>query len=112
MKTYRRDLRILSALVVLGTGACVSPPPSGGGDVGKVEASLQLSSTTTLNVANYSITGPNAFARSGTVDVSRSQTISFTLGGIPAGSGYNATLTGTATDGVTTCSGSGTFSIT
>ena len=80
--------------------------------MGNVEASLQLSPATMLNTANYSISGPNAFMRSGTVDVSHSQTISFTVGGIPAGSGYNATLTGTATDGVTTCSGSGTFSIT
>ena len=75
--------------------------------MGNVEASLQLSPAAMLNTANYSISGPNAFMRSGTVDVSHSQTISFTVGGIPAGSGYNATLTGTATDGVTTCSGVG-----
>src|SRR4029079_8362265 len=111
MKTICRDLGILSALVLL-AGACVRPPDSPTGDMGNVQASLQLSPTAALNTASYAITGPNAFMRSGTVDVSRSQTISFTVGGIPAGSGYNASITGTATDGVTTCSGSGPFSIT
>jgi hypothetical protein len=113
MKLQCRDLGFLSALAVLTTaGACVGPPPSAMGDLGNVEANLQVSKTTALNTAAYSITGPNMFARSGTVDVSNSQTISFTVGGIPAGSGYSAAITGTATDGVTACSGSGTFSVT
>src|SRR5690348_7739797 len=109
MKTLRRGLGILSALVVLPTTACVGPPDAAPGDMGSVQASLQLSPTAALNTASYSITGPNAYVRSGTVDVSRSQTISFTVGGLPAGSGYSASISGTATDGVTTCSGSGPF---
>jgi hypothetical protein len=111
MNAYRRNFGVLSGLALLTTGACFGPPPSSTADVGNIEANLQLSPSTSLNTASYSITGPNMFARSGTVDVSRSQTISFTVGGVPAGSGYNATITGTATDGVTTCSGSGMFSI-
>src|SRR4029079_2599420 len=110
MKTICRDLGILSALVLL-AGACGRPPDSPTGDMGNVQASLQLSPTATLNTASYSVTGPNALMARGTVDASRSQTISFTVGGIPAGSGYSATISGTATDGVTTCSGSGPFSI-
>src|SRR5678816_2003676 len=107
-----RRPRILSALVLLATGACVGPPDSTAGDRGGVTASLQLSPTTMLNTASYSITGPNAFARAGTIDVSHSETIAVTIGGIPAGIGYNASITGTATDGVTSCSGSAMFSVT
>ena len=76
MKVHCHHLGILSALAALGAGACVGPPDAASGDMGNVTASLQLSPTTTLTTASYSITGPNAFARSGTVDVSNSQTIS------------------------------------
>src|SRR5262245_55200092 len=112
MNSIRRDLGTLSTLILLTAGACMGPPHAPQGDVGNLQASLQLSPTAALNTASYSITGPNAFMRSGTVDVSHSNTISFTIGGIPAGSGYNATITATATDGVTTCNGAGMFSIT
>src|SRR5262245_66675096 len=111
MKSSRANLGFLSALV-LATGACMGPPGAPREDTGTLSASLQLTPSTSLNTANYAISGPNAFSRSGSVDVSHSQTISFTVGGIPAGNGYNASITGTATDGVTTCAGSGTFSIT
>ena len=80
--------------------------------MGSLSASLTLSPTASLNTANYAISGPNAFARAGSIDVSHSQTISATIGGIPAGNGYNVSISGTATDGLTTCSGSATFSIT
>ena len=52
-------------------------PLSSSDDMGSVSASLTLSPTTSLNTASYSISGPNVFARSGTIDVSHSQTISF-----------------------------------
>src|SRR6266496_1727742 len=111
MKLRCCHLGILSALAAVGAGACVGPPDAVSGETGNGTASLQLSPTTTLTTASYSITGPNAFVRSGTVDVSRSQTISVTEGNIPAGSGYTATITATATDGVTSCSGSGMFAV-
>jgi len=111
MKTLRYRLEFLTAMTLLAAGACV-PPPDSVADMGSITASLQLSPSTTLNTANYSISGPNAFARSGSIDVSHSQTISVTVGGIPAGDGYNFAITGTATDGQTTCSGSAMFAIT
>ena len=91
MNTYRCNFGILSALALLTTrAACVGPPASSTADSGNVEANLKVSSPTALNTASYAISGPNMFARSGTIDVSHSQTISVTVGGIPAGSGYNA----------------------
>jgi len=38
--------------------------------------------------------------------------VSATIGGIPAGTGYNVTITGTATDNQTMCTGSAMFSVT
>jgi hypothetical protein len=112
MKTYRYQPAILSALLLLTAGACVPPDRGSGADMGMVIADLQLAPMLSLNTATFSITGPNWFARSGSIDVSHSNTISVAVGGIPAGDGYSIAITGTATDGQTTCSGSGMFSIT
>jgi hypothetical protein len=112
MTTHHRHLGVLSALL-LAAGACIGPPGSvASDDMGILSASLTLSPTALLNTANYAISGPNAFARSGSIDVSHSETASATIGGIPAGNDYKVNITGTATDGLTTCSGAATFSIT
>lgn len=74
--------------------------------------SLQLASGTTLSSVSYTITGPNSFARSGSIDTSGSTTVSTVIGGIPAGSGFSITLDGTTTDGGTHCAGSASFDVT
>src|SRR5262245_61215439 len=113
MNTSRRALWIPAGLILLAAGACMGPPGAvSPDDTGTLSASLQLSPSTSLNTANYAISGPNAFARSGSIDVSHSQTVSATIGGIPAGDGYNLTITGTASDNLTMCTGSAMFSIT
>ena len=81
------------------------------GDMGTLGLRLHLSNGATVNSVTYVITGPNAFARSGSLDVSNSQTISGTLSGIPSGTGYSVTLSATSTDGSTTCSGQGSFDV-
>src|SRR5512138_2077718 len=103
---------VLSALILASAGACVGPPATPAGDMGTIAANLVLSPTASLDSASYAISGPNMFVRSGSIDVRNSQTISVTVGGIPAGSGYNVAINGTSTDAQTTCSGSGMFSIT
>ena len=65
----------------------------------------------TLASMTYTIVGPNGFSRSDTVDLSQSTTVSVVVGGIPAGTGYTITLSGTASDGVTACAGSAGFAI-
>lgn len=81
------------------------------GEVGKLDLAVQLSPGTKLGQARYEITGPRGFSKSGALDVRSSKTLSATIGGLPAGSGYSVTLTATATDGSTTCSGSATFDV-
>jgi acid phosphatase len=92
--------------------------PSKGGDpetAGSVGLELTLPGGEQIGTVSWTITGPNGAStvvKSGTVDVSNSQSISFLVGGIPSGTNYRITLTGTSKDGTVTCTGSATFSVT
>ena len=66
----------------------------------------------TLSSMDYSITGPGGYAQTGAIDLSHSTTVSVVVASIPAGAGYKVSLTGTASDGSTTCAGSADFAIT
>jgi hypothetical protein len=79
---------------------------------GSVSFALQVAPGVTVNTASYMITGPNSFMKNGTIDLSASSTLTATIGGIPAGMGYQITLSATATDGATNCGGSATFNAT
>lgn len=95
--------------------ACSSPQPSEGpsarDDVGAVGLTLQTAAGTTIADVSYVITGPHGFAKSGTFDVSQSASISATIGGVPAGTGYAIALTATSTDTTTNCAGSASFDV-
>ncbi|HVZ89472.1 MAG TPA: hypothetical protein VHG72_21095 [Polyangia bacterium] len=80
-------------------------------ETGSVQIALQAAAGVTLAGVSYTITGPNAFSQTGTIDVSHSNTISAVLGPFPTGGGYTISLTSTSTDGSTTCAGSGSFAI-
>jgi phospholipase C len=102
----------------MGAGAwmngCSAPPSTHGGsvvDVGDVSVALVLAPGEELDTVSYNITNPSGFTKMGSIDVSHSSTISATIAGIPAGNGYTITLTGTTTDGSTTCLGSAGFNV-
>lgn len=80
--------------------------------VGNVALKLQLAPGATLASVSYAITGPGAFAQSGSFDVSKSSKISGTVGGIPAGSGYTIALSGSTADASFVCNGSASFDVT
>ena len=112
-----------TALAVFGaftTPACSSEhvgsqPASGSPDAetsGSIGLALQLASGKSVSNVNYTIVGPGAFSKSGSIDVSSSQTISAVIGNIPAGQGYALTLSATTTDGSASCAGSATFNVT
>ena len=118
MKT---SIRLLSALAW--TALAVSPTllgcaPKGvsGSSVDNENAGaigLVLSSPgVTLSSASYTITGPLGFSTSGTVDLTSATALAFTVGGIPAGSGYIIIVNSRSTDGTTACTGTATFAIT
>jgi hypothetical protein len=112
---------ILAAMIAggastLGCGRAPDGDPSSSGSVGPADAvgsiglALQLAPGITVNSFTYSLTGPST--RMGTINVTNSNTVSVVLGAIPVGQGYAVSLTGTATNGATTCAGaSGTFSV-
>ena len=78
---------------------------------GRASFALQIAPNVTLNSASYMLTGPNGFSKSDSIDVSHSTTLTVTIGGLPAGSGYHIVLSGTATDGTTSCLGSADFMV-
>ncbi|MEI9940105.1 MAG: sulfatase-like hydrolase/transferase [Pseudomonadota bacterium] len=107
----------LVCLLALGVSApfigCSSEPLSNGGEEhsGSLGLNLDVAPGVTLNSVTYTITG-NGFNKSGSIDVSGAETISGTIGGIPAGKGYTITLTATSTNGGTTFTGSAGFDVT
>src|SRR5262249_23237362 len=67
--------------------------------VGTVGVQLQIAPGVTVNTVSWTISNAaTGFNRSGTVNVQFSNTISFQVGGIPAGDGYVITLTATSVD--------------
>ncbi|HEY3252982.1 MAG TPA: metallophosphoesterase, partial [Polyangiaceae bacterium] len=80
--------------------------------VGEGSLELTLASGATLTSVSYTIIGPASFSKTGSLDVSKSSTISGLIGGIPAGTGYSITLSASAVDASATCGGSATFDVT
>jgi hypothetical protein len=110
----RRLFAVIAASALAGGvvfNAC-SPAGNRGDEIGEVAVALTGAGGVTINTVGYSITGPSSFMKSGSIDVSASSTISSTIGGLPAGSGFMITLSATSTDGNDTCSGSATFTVT
>jgi len=88
-----------------------SSSPATEESVGSVGLQLQMASGATIKSASYTITGPNGFSKTGTIDVSVATKLSATIGGLPAGAGYSITLSATSSEGGTSCAGSGSFSV-
>jgi len=81
------------------------------GSGGEIALDLSLASGATLSAVGYTITGPGGYAKTGSIDVSKSTKVATTIGGIPNGSGYTISLSGTSSDGGTACNGSASFSV-
>jgi phospholipase C len=105
-------LAILSstAFIVASCGAERSTSTTNNAGLGSVDIAF-VQGGLTLTSVNYSITGPNNFSKTGSINVASSNTISTIIGGLPAGNGFTITLTATGTDG-TGCGGSAPFNVT
>jgi hypothetical protein len=118
MKSIGPSSLVLAALVASGCltfAACSVETRGLAGETdsesqGEIGLKLSLPSGSQLNTVGYTVTGPSAFSKTGSVDLSKSTTLSVQLT-LPAGGPYSITLTGTTSDGGTTCSGAGTFSV-
>jgi cysteine-rich repeat protein len=81
--------------------------------VGRLGLNLTLPDGSILNTVSYSITGNGITPLTGSIPVQQAgATISAAISGVPAGSNYTVTLTGTTTNGKSSCLGVATFSIT
>jgi hypothetical protein len=88
----------------------LTPTPTQSG-MGTIDIALAVPPSFQIATVNYQISN-TSYSRSGSLDVSQSQTISGVLGGIPAGTGYTLTLTATDTaNKFTGCSGSAPLTV-
>ena len=113
MRTIQRNAKILSAVVlamVVAGAACTTRHES---DTGTVGLNLLAAPGVEIDQVQWTIHNPALLTadRTGTVDVSRSGTLQFVVGGLPAGSGYTITVTATTSTGVG-CLGAAMFAIT
>jgi hypothetical protein len=114
MKLNKKTAFLMLALgstAAFAVSACGADSSESDGVPGTVGLELTLPNGADLDTVSYSVSGPNSFTRTGTVDVTNSTTVSVQLT-LPAGGPYTITLTGTTVDGATTCAGSGSFSVT
>jgi hypothetical protein len=106
-----RHLRIAYYYIGIGcailAAGCGGTPPTG-----RVGIALQISPGVSLSSASYTITGPGSFDSTGTVTVGGSSDVPVPVSNLPIGTGYLVSVTGVATDGITTCSGSAGFDVT
>jgi hypothetical protein len=81
-------------------------------EAGSVGFALSLPSGATVDTVNYTLTGPNGYSSMGSFSVSGpGTTFTHTLPGIPAGNGYQISLTATSSD-MRPCKGqSATFNV-
>jgi len=105
--------------IAVGTASMASCSGDGGGSVaapesvGTVGVKLQIGRGILVNTVNWSIVNPKtAFTQSGSVNVQSSNTISFQVGGLPAGAGYAISLSSASVDGSIGCIGSSGFEVT
>ncbi|HSZ81323.1 MAG TPA: hypothetical protein VLA14_03525 [Polyangia bacterium] len=114
MKTFTRSLALVASLSALATisGCNATAPGPGQSDLGSIGVALQLASGAAVNAFSYTITGPASFSKTGSVDVSHSATLTFTVGALPAGAGYSIAVTGASSDATVTCAGSAVFGVT
>jgi hypothetical protein len=111
--TFALGLVLAAGAALTGVGCGVDKPAPAAAAVESGAVALQIQGTANLTLAtvSYRVSGPAGTVRAATIDVSHSTTISLLIGDLPAGSGYTIALDATASDGTTTCSGSGGFDI-
>jgi hypothetical protein len=64
-----------------------------------------------VSSAAYTLFGPNAFTRSGTLDFAGSQQVGFLVVGVPAATGYTLDVSLTTPDDSDVCSGTASFDV-
>lgn len=101
---------LLSASVVVDGCSSVTAYEGNDHESGSLDLNLEVAPQVTLLSVAYTISG-NDFEKSGTIDVSGAPTITGTIGGIPAGSGYVISLRAISDEEGTEFTGSAKFDV-
>jgi hypothetical protein len=113
----RRRARAASMLcwAAVTAGAVVSGCANDAGDAGTrtVRLNLDFGSGVTLSSVDYVLTRANSgFSRTGSLVVGDQAIVTATFQNLPPGKGYTIAVTGTASDGASTCQGEVMFDVT
>jgi hypothetical protein len=101
---------ILATLWALVMG-CSGERGAGPETIDSVQLELDFGGGVTLTSVDYDLTGPNSFHQTGTLPVGSSDTVTGMFGSLPAGKGYDVRVSGTASDGSSTCTGETVFNV-
>jgi hypothetical protein len=117
-----RPLRVLAPVALLlaigAAPACTdtrAPAPAAPAPqappAGSIQIALQVPAAVSIDSLSYQI-ARGSFAKSGTIGVAQDRTISAVVGGLPAGTGYQLSLTATdPTHALAGCAGAATFDV-
>jgi hypothetical protein len=101
---------ILLTWLALAIG-CSGERSTGPESVDSVQLQLDFGGGVTLTSVDYDLTGPNSFHQTGTLAVGSSDTVTGMFGMLPSGKGYDVKVTGTGSDGSSTCTGETVFNV-
>ena len=111
-KEGRRASASLGFALALVLAAAGCAPETEEPALGRVTFRLDWGGGVMLSSANYTLTGPNAFRRAGTLAVGNNDTIMTTFQNLPTGNGYRVVVEGTASDDLNGCTGDVMFNVT
>jgi hypothetical protein len=113
MSSPRRNFWIafssLGALAIVSSTALPACSPAATSDRESQSAALTISPGVTLTSATWWLLAPDGTTTTGTVMVGSSKTVLVVMSGLPAATTYQLLVSGVASDGITGCSGSKTF---
>lgn len=115
MNTRFIKLALIGSCLAASAGACSGnrdPSSAQTGATGTIGMALTIPAGISISELTWTIHNPALLAsdRTGTVDVSRSATVGFVVGGLPAGGGYTITISGTTSNGIG-CTATAAFSV-
>jgi hypothetical protein len=100
----------IAALAICGLAGCGVARHDTGEHASGAQG-LTIAPGVTVDTGSYVVTGPSSYTSAGSVAIGDSPDVPITLSGLPLGTGYQIDVAATASDGVTTCSGSNTFDV-
>jgi hypothetical protein len=103
--------------VTLAAAGCSSGQPTSSAsqhrEVGSAELNLSLPDNTTIDTVTYNVTQTgSSYSNMGSVPVANSSVLTFQVGNIPAGTGYQISLSATTSGSQTCAAGPVEFAIT